>query len=312
VSALDLTESERRMREESDDALTDRVVKSFAGASSPRERAVLESLVRHLHGFIREATLTDDEWRAGIDFLTRTGHTTNECRQEFILLSDILGASMLTVRVNQTEDPAATDSTVFGPFYLSASPGIELGDALAQGAPGRPLFVRGTVCGPSGEPISGARLEVWGADEEGLYDVQHEGQRVANRGHLFADDSGNFTFWSIHPVAYSIPADGPVGELLRSAERSPMRPAHLHFVVSARGWRTLVTHLFVAGDRYLGSDAEFGVVDSLVVPFVEHPATEPPPGRHVDGPWSSVAYDFVLAPSADGLETAFGKLPTPL
>lgn len=278
-------------------SLTDQVLQSFAGTSSPRQRALLESLVRHLHGFIREVRLTDAEWRAGIDFLTQTGHITDDRRQEFILLSDVLGASMLTVEINQAADPAATESTVFGPFFLSESPYVELGGDLAQGASGQPLLVQGTVRGLSGEPVRGALLQVWGADEDGLYDVQQEGVRIANRGHLIADEDGKFTFWTVRPVAYPIPSDGPVGELLRTTGRSPMRPAHLHFMVSAPGWRTLVTHLFAARDRYLGNDAVFGVKDSLVVPFLEHSPSEAPPDRHVDGSWSSVDYDFVLAPA---------------
>jgi len=298
-----------RVREQT---LTNQVLHSFARTSSPRQRAVLESLVRHLHGFIREVRLTDDEWRAGIDFLTQTGHITDDHRQEFILLSDVLGASMLTVGINQPADPAATECTVYGPFFLSESPYIELGGDLAQGAPGQPLLVQGTVRGLSGKPVRGALLQVWGADEDGLYDVQHEGERSANRGHLVADEDGNFTFWTIRPVAYPIPSDGPVGELLRTTNRSPMRPAHLHFIVSAPGWHTLVTHLFAAGDKYLGNDAVFGVKDSLVVPFIEHSATDAPPDRHADGTWSSVAYDFVLAPAGPLAEKGPEDRPIPL
>jgi hydroxyquinol 1,2-dioxygenase len=286
--------------EDREQALTEQVIRSFAESPSPRHRALMEHLVRHLHAFIREVRLTDQEWRAAIDFLTRTGHITDERRQEFILLSDVLGASMLTVGVNQPPDPTVTESTVFGPFFLSTSPRIELGDDLAQGASGKPCFVSGTVRGPTGDPVARARLEIWGADDDGLYDVQHEGLRTANRGHLFTDEDGKFSFWSIRPTAYPIPTDGPVGDLLRASGRSPMRPAHLHFRVSASGWRTLVTHLFAAGDQYLHSDAVFGVKDSLVVEFTEHSDADPPPGRLVDGPWSSVTYDFVLAPLALG------------
>jgi hydroxyquinol 1,2-dioxygenase len=285
-------------REEREAAVTDEVLRSFGSADSPRYRTVMESLVRHLHAFIREVRLSDDEWHAGIDFLTRTGRITDERRQEFILLSDVLGASMLTVGINQSADPAVTESTVFGPFFLSESPKIDLGGDLALGALGQPCFVEGMVRGLGGDGVGGARLEVWGADEDGLYDVQHARRRTANRGHLLADQRGDFSFWSIRPTAYPIPTDGPVGDLLRAAGRGPMRPAHLHFMISAPGWRTLVTHLFAAGDRYLSNDAVFGVKDSLVVEFTEHPAGEAPPGRHVDGPWSSVSYDFVLAPGS--------------
>ncbi len=254
----------------------------------------MASLIRHLHAFIGEVTLTDEEWQTGIEFLTRTGQITDERRQEFIRLSDVLGASMLTIGVNQPADPKVAESTVFGPFFLPESPSIELGGDLAQGAPGQPCWVTGSVRGASGESIAGARLDVWGADEDGLYDVQHPVVRTANRGHLIADGQGRFSFWSIRPTAYPIPIDGPAGQLLAAFGRSPMRPAHLHFMVSAPGWRTLVTHLFTAGDPYLGTDAVFGVKDSLVVQFLEHSEAESPPGLPPGERWSSVAYDFVL------------------
>lgn len=260
--------------------------------------------MRHLHGFIEETQLTDAEWREGIEFLTRTGHITDERRQEFILLSDVLGASMLTVEVNEPAGSTATESTVFGPFFRTESPHIELGGDLAQGAPGEPCHVSGRVHGLSGEAVSGARLEVWGADEDGLYDVQREGKPTGNRGHLFTDKAGNYSFWSIRPTAYPIPSDGPVGELLRLAGRGPMRPAHLHFMISAPGWRTLVTHIFAATDPYLTSDAVFAVKDALVAEYVEHQADEMAPGRAVGRPWAALSYDFVLVPSTTHTDSA--------
>jgi hydroxyquinol 1,2-dioxygenase len=297
LSDSDGAADDKSLRDIREQALTDVVLRSFANTASPRFQAVMESLVRHLHAFIREVRLTDEEWRRGIEFLTRTGHITDQHRQEFILLSDVLGASMMTIGVNETAEPTVTESTVFGPFFLSQSPNIELGGDIAQGAPGQPCFVEGTVSGIDGEPVGGARVEVWGADQDGLYDVQHEAQVTANRGHLFADESGSFSFWAIRPTAYPIPTDGPVGELLRSAGRGPMRPAHLHFMISAPGWRTLVTHLFAAGDHYLQDDAVFGVKESLVVEIQEHRTSDAPLGHKVGGPWASISYDFVLAPT---------------
>ncbi|MGC2192545.1 MAG: dioxygenase [Candidatus Dormiibacterota bacterium] len=312
MSDSDTPMDDNSLRNIREQALTDSVLRSFANTASPRHRAVMESLVRHLHAFIREVRLTDDEWRRGIEFLTRTGHITDQHRQEFILLSDVLGASMMIIGVNETAERTVTESTVFGPFFLSQSPQIELGGDIAQGAPGQPCFVEGTVRGIDGELVGGARVEVWGADEDGLYDVQHEAQVTANRGHLFADESGSFSFWAIRPTAYPIPTDGPVGELLRSAGRGPMRPAHLHFMISAPGWRTLVTHLFAAGDRYLEDDAVFGVKESLVVDIQEHREGDPPLGHQVDGPWASISYHFVLAPTLRKPEPSGAESPDPV
>jgi hydroxyquinol 1,2-dioxygenase len=270
----------------------------------------MESLVRHLHTYIQEVHLTDEEWRAGIGFLTRTGHITDERRQEFILLSDVLGASMLTVAVNEPEDPDATESTVFGPFFQSESPHIELGGDLAQGASGEPCLVSGTVRGRGGARVGSARVEVWSADEDGLYDVQREGGRTANRGHVFTDEEGSFSFWSVRPTAYPIPGDGPVGELLQAAGRGVMRPAHIHFMISAPGFRTLVTHIFAAGDAHLADDAVFGVKPSLVAEFVEHAADEVRPGRAISVRWSSLSYDFTLSPDPSRLDEGFRVHPS--
>jgi hydroxyquinol 1,2-dioxygenase len=283
-------------RQEREQAVTDQVVASFAAAGSPRLREVMEAVVRHLHAAAREVRLTQDEWFAAIDFLTRTGQKCDDRRQEFVLLSDVLGLSMLTVGINADPDPAVTESTVFGPFFVEGSPGFELGSDLSAGAPGVPCWVEGTVRGVSGEPVAGARVEVWEADQDGFYDVQYEGRRTANRGHLFTDADGGFRFWSVRPAAYPIPADGPVGELLAAAGRGPMRPAHIHFLIAAPGYRTLITHLFAAGDRYLDDDAVFGVKRSLVADFVDHgPDQEPPPGGPQGSAWASVRHGFVLA-----------------
>jgi hydroxyquinol 1,2-dioxygenase len=285
------------VRGQREQAVTDQVLASFADAPSERFRLVMRTLVRHVHAAAREVRLTQDEWFAAIDFLTRVGHKSDERRQEFVLLSDVLGLSMLTVGINAGSDPAVTESTVFGPFFLEGSPRVELGGDLAAGVSGVPCWVEGTVLGVSGEPVAGARVEVWEADADGFYDVQYDGQRTANRGHLFTDAGGGFRFWSVRPAAYPIPEDGPVGELLRASGRGPMRPAHIHFLIAAPGYRTLITHLFAAGDPYLDQDAVFGVKKSLVVPFTDHPAGETPPAGGPRGDaWSSVRYDFVLAP----------------
>ncbi len=290
-------------------AVTDAVVASLATTPDPRLREVLTSLVEHLHGFVREVRLTEAEWTQGIAFLKGCGDITTGTRHEFILLSDVLGLSMLTIGVNNpvvegaTEadgaGAGATEATVFGPFFVDGSPETPLGGDVSQGAKGRPCWVEGTVTDTAGAPVAGARIEVWEADEDGFYDVQltdDPSAPMTGRGHLHSADDGTYAFWSVLPASYGIPDDGPVGDLLAAAGRSSYRPAHIHFMVTAPGLRTLVTHVFVAGDPYLGSDAVFGVKDSLVLDFGEQPPGEAP-GRTVDdGPWYRTRFDIVLAP----------------
>jgi maleylacetate reductase len=291
------TVGEQGAREE---AVTDEVLASFAGADAARYREIMQSLVRHLHAFAREVRLTESEWQQGIDFLTRAGHITDDRRQEFILLSDVLGLSMLTVAINAPASAGATESTVVGPFFVADAPEVPLGGDIAGEAKGRPCYVSGTVLGTGGEPVPGARIEVWESDEDGFYDVQYPDGRIGGRGWLRSAPDGGYWFWSVRPAPYPIPDDGPVGALLTAAGRGPMRPAHLHFKVEAPGYRTLITHIFVAGDPYLDRDAVFGVKDSLITDFAEHPAGPGPDGRPLDEPWTSVRFDIVLARLASG------------
>ncbi len=284
--------------DEREAALTDEVLRSFDATSSPRVRELLQGLVGHLHAFARETRLTPAEWSAAIDFLTRTGEITDERRQEFILLSDVLGLSMLTIAIGAPDEPAATESTVFGPFFTRDAPFVEYGGDVGQGAPGEPCWVEGRVTDVGGQALAGAEIEVWEADEDGLYDVQHDDGRTAARASLRADDDGRFGFWSVKPAPYPIPHDGPVGELLAASRRSPMRPAHIHFMVTVPGHRTLVTHVFAADSAHLGDDAVFGVKRSLVREFERiAPGADvvPPAGRSIDGPWWRVRFDMVLA-----------------
>lgn len=277
------------------DELTAAVVASFDGSPDARTKTVLSALVRHLHAFAREVDLTEQEWFTGIDFLTRTGHKSTGTRQEFVLLSDVLGLSMLTVGLGNRKPAGATASTVFGPFFVEGSPEIKLGEDLSNGAPGQPCLVTGRVLDLQGNPIPGALVETWQADEDGFYDVQKDLDGPQNRGHLTTDAEGNYSFWAVRPVAYPIPDDGPVGELLRAGGRGPMRPAHIHFMVTAPGFSRLITHVFAAGDEHLQDDAVFGVKDSLIADFIEHPAGTAPDGRELDQPYSTVQYDLVLA-----------------
>jgi hydroxyquinol 1,2-dioxygenase len=303
-----------RPRNLADTRLTDAVIASFERSASPRLQEVMQSLVSHLHAFVSEVQPTEQEWAKAIEFLTRTGHITDDKRQEFILLSDVLGVSMLVVGINHRRQSGATPSgeaveaagaptggteaTVFGPFYVEGAPRYDNGDDIANGAPGEPCFVSGRVLSVTGEPILGAQVDVWQADKDGFYDVQYQDlEQARGRGQLRADAQGRYWFWSVKPEPYPIPYDGPVGDLLKAANRSPMRPAHVHFMISAPGYQTLITHVFAAGDAYLDSDAVFGVKDSLIAPFVRHEPGTAPDGKQVGEPFYTMGYDFVLAPA---------------
>ncbi|GGB22416.1 6-chlorohydroxyquinol-1,2-dioxygenase [Flexivirga endophytica] len=284
-------------QQEVEDRLVRNVVSSFAACSDARLQEVMVSLVRHLHAFLRDVRVTEHEWAAAIDFLTRAGHITDEVRQEFILLSDVLGASMQTINMNNAAYENATEATVFGPFFVEGSPEIDVGGDMAFGAPGEPCWVEGTVTDTDGNPLAGAKIEVWEADEEGHYDVQYDADKRAARAHLFSEPNGSYRFWGLTPTPYPIPDDGPVGQLLTAVGRSPLRAAHLHFMVSHNGNRTLVTHIFPEGDPIGEEDTVFGVKDSLIKSFEQQPQGTPTPdGRAVDGTWSRVRFDIVLAP----------------
>lgn len=264
--------------------ITEEVLARHADTANPRLARIMSSLVRHLHDFAREVQLTEEEWLQGIEFLTRCGHITDERRQEFILLSDVLGLSMLTVMQNSDKPAGCTEATVFGPFHVDDAPNYEPGADIANGARGVPCLVRGTVRGIDGEPVKGARIDVWQSDAEGLYDVQRaELDHAQARGVLHADDEGRYHFRSILAVPYAIPDDGPVGDLLKATGRHPWRPAHLHFMIEAPGYETLITHVFRSDGPYLDSDAVFGVRRSLIADWKPQE----------DGSYL-VEYDFVL------------------
>ncbi|WP_033295856.1 intradiol ring-cleavage dioxygenase [Amycolatopsis jejuensis] len=272
------------------------VAASFADTPDTRLRGILTSLVRHLHDFVKDVELTTDEWAAAIGFLTETGQTCTDTRQEFILLSDVLGVSMLVETINNRAGGQFTESTVEGPFHVVDSPPRELGADIAEDGKGTPCLVTGSVTGPDGQPIPGASVDVWQANDEGFYDVQQpDVQPLRNlRGLFTTDDTGQFRFRSIIPRYYPIPADGPVGRLLKATSRHPNRPAHIHFEVSAPGYRTVTTHLFVADTPYLDSDAVFGVKSSLVreFPRVDDPARAAEAG--LPNPFRTVHFDVVL------------------
>jgi hydroxyquinol 1,2-dioxygenase len=292
--ATDVSDRQREIEER----LTRTVMDSFDGGQDKRLVSVMKALVHHLHAFIRDVRLTEAEWNTAIEFLTEVGHITDDRRQEFILLSDVLGASMQTINVNNLAHGNATEATVFGPFFTANSPRINNGDDLSGGAVGQPCWVEGTIKDVDGQPIPQARIEVWEADEAGFYDVQYTDDRVSARAHLFSDDDGRYCFWALTPTPYPIPHDGPVGRMLAATGRSPMRASHLHFMVTAPGYRTLVTHIFVAGDELLDHDTVFGVKESLITDFTEQPVHTPTPdGRDLaQQPWSRARFHIVLAP----------------
>jgi hydroxyquinol 1,2-dioxygenase len=276
------------MRNLTQDNITQAVLARLAETPDARLKEIMTSLVQHLHAFARDVKLTEEEWFQGIDFLTRVGHITDDKRQEFILLSDTLGLSMLTVAMNNDKPAGCTESTVFGPFYVAGAPSFDLGEDVANGAPGIPCLVRGTVRGLNGDAVPGAEIHVWQADAEGKYDMQRPDAEHAARGVLHANGKGEYHFKSILAEAYPIPDDGPVGDMLRATKRHPWRPAHLHFMIKAPGYETLITHVFRDGDRYLDSDAVFGVRQSLIAQWE----------KQADGRYL-VEYDFVLNPARE-------------
>ncbi|MGY1831294.1 intradiol ring-cleavage dioxygenase [Geodermatophilus sp. SYSU D01180] len=280
----------------SEERSADVVAASFAGTPDPRLRQVVTSLVRHLHAFVKDVELTEEEWAAAIDFLTRTGHTSDAVRQEFVLLSDVLGVSMLVETINHRSGGTGTESTVLGPFHVVGSPPRQLGDDIALDGKGTPCLVSGRVTGPDGEPLAGATVDVWQANADGFYDVQQpDVQPPGNlRGLFAADDDGRFWFRSVVPRWYPIPHDGPVGQLLAATGRHPNRPAHLHVIAAAPGYRPVTTHVFVADSPYLDSDAVFGVKESLVrdVPEVDDPQRAAALG--LPNPFRTLAVDVTL------------------
>ena len=285
------------MSDNTEEQISRNVLASMAHAPDARLKQIMTGLINHLHAFIREVELTEEEWARGIQFLTRTGQMCDDKRQEFILLSDILGVTMLVDAINHRLPDGATESTIFGPFYREGASELPMGATISQDGRGEPAVVTGRVLSTAGTPIPGALLDVWETDENGLYEQQDPQQPDMNlRGKFRSDSAGRYCFVGIKPVSYPIPADGPVGQLLRSLGRHPFRPAHIHLLVSADGFVPVTTHLFVKGDPYLDSDAVFGTKDSLVVDFVRHDSLEEAARYHVTAPFYLVEYDFVLKP----------------
>lgn len=281
--------------------ITAAVIGSFDQCPDSRLRELMRGLVRHLHAFATEMSLTEEEWRGLIGVLTDTGHITDARRQEFILWSDSLGLSMLVDALAHDLPAGATESTVIGPFYVPGSPLREYGESMAvEPGAGVPAWVRGRVLDTGGRPIAGAELDVWQNGADMLYAVQRpEAPEDHLRGRYITREDGSYAFVAVRPVPYPIPHDGPVGKMLAATGRHPWRPAHIHMIVRAPGYRTVTTHVFDATSEYLDSDAVFAVKPSLLRRFEERSADDPqrPPG--IEGDWVSVENDIRLAPGGD-------------
>jgi hydroxyquinol 1,2-dioxygenase len=276
------------MKQLTENNITDVVLERLTEGSDARFKRIMASLVRHLHDFAREVGLTGDEWQSGIEFLTDVGHITDDKRQEFILLSDTLGLSaLIDLIANHDRPPGTTETSLLGPFYRGGAPEFPAGANIADGTLGEPLILHGKVTTPQGRPIANATLDVWQASPQGLYDLQDPNQPEMNlRGKFHTGTMGHYEFRTVKPSSYPVPHDGPVGRMLRAQGRHPYRPAHIHFRISATGYRPLVTALYIAGDRYLESDAVFGARESLVVSY-----------RPYNEKMDQIEFDFVLAPA---------------
>ena len=274
--------------------LTDVVLARWQDIPNPRLKQIMQSMIKHLHGFVRDVELTEAEWAAAIDFITRAGKMSDEKRQEVILFSDVMGVSMLVDAINHRLDSGATPTTVEGPFHVPNSPVVANGGDMAKGAPGIPCFVSGRVRGLDGQPIGGATLDLWQTDGEGLYEAQRDVTEPWMRGLYRSQPDGSYTIRTVAPIGYTIPMDGPVGELMNKTTISHMRPAHIHFCVEAPGHHRLVTHLFQRGCQYIETDVVYGVKKELIVDFERKPPGSAPTGETVATPFNVVRYDFVL------------------
>ena len=265
--------------------------------ANPRVKQIVDSLVKHLHAFLKETEPSMEEWMQGIEFLTRTGHLCTEWRQEFILLSDTLGASMLVETINNRKTSGETESTVLGPFHVSNAPRYDNGANICLDGKGEPLLVSGTVRDIAGNPVPGAILDVWQANEDGFYDVQQKGIQPDNnlRGVFTADAQGRYFFRSAYPRYYPIPDNGTVGNMLKALDRDPNRPAHIHFIVSAPGFKPVTTHIFTPSCPWLRKDAVFGVKESLIADFRKSDDAARARELGFSMPFWDVEWDFVLS-----------------
>jgi hydroxyquinol 1,2-dioxygenase len=288
-----------------DTKLTRAVIKRLADARDPRFAKVMTSLVRHLHAFVSEVELTEAEWMEAIQFLTATGKRCDDQRQEFILLSDLLGVSMLVDGINHQAAKGETESTVLGPFFIEGAPKLEPGQSIAKTDRTNPTLVKGRVMDAKGKPIAGALIDVWQTGSDATYDVQRpDRDGMDMRGQFVSDAEGRYLFRTVKPASYPVPTDGPAGRMLKAMGRHAQRPAHIHFMIRAPGYERLITHLFVKGDKYLESDAVFGVKKSLVTEFVPHRSKKEAAALDMPSPFFTLDHDFTLRRAKGGKSRA--------
>jgi hydroxyquinol 1,2-dioxygenase len=288
--------------------LTAAVINSFEDTPDPRAKFLLQELVKSLHDYVSKTDLTFAEWEYAIDFLTRTGQKCTPIRQEFILLSDVLGVSMLVDAVNHRQREGATETTVLGPFYVGEHKVMPHGTDVSANLPGNRMFVQTRVTDLAGKPLANVPVDIWHADDEGYYDSQrptYETEGPSSRARFVTDADGKFYFRTILPCSYPIPTDGPVGEMIIGVRRHAMRPAHIHFLVAAPGFEPLITHVFMEGDKYIDSDVVFGVKDELIAKIEKRSDAVMPDGKPADGPWHLMSYEFRMKPGA-------GAAPKPM
>jgi hydroxyquinol 1,2-dioxygenase len=274
--------------------LTEIVLERWKNIPDPRLREVMGALIKHLHAFVREIEPTQPEWATAIDFLTRTGKICDEKRQEFILFSDVMGVSMLVDAINHRLPSGATPTTVEGPFHIADAPPMANGADMAKGAPGIPCFVVGKVRDLDGRPVANATLDLWQTDGEGLYEAQRDVTEPWMRGIYRSQQDGSYVVRTVAPIGYTIPMDGPIGELMQRTKISHMRPAHIHFCIESPGYHRVVTHLFQRGCEYIETDVVYGVKEPLIVDFVKQQAGKAPTGETINEPFYVINYDFVL------------------
>ncbi len=296
------------MTQFSETELTEAVIRSFDDTPNPRAKFLLQELVKSLHDYVHKTDLTFEEWEFAIDFLTRTGQKCTPIRQEFILLSDVLGVSMLVDAVNHRDREGATETTVLGPFYVGEHKETPHGTDISAKLPGERMFVQSRVTDLNGKPLPGVPVDVWHADDDGFYDSQkptYATQGPSSRARFITDGDGRFFFRSILPCSYPIPVDGPVGEMIHATRRPALRPAHVHFLVAAPGYEPLVTHVFIGGDPNIDRDVVFGVKDELIASIEKRTDPTMPDGKPAATPWHLMTYEFRMKPGG-------GAAPKPL
>jgi hydroxyquinol 1,2-dioxygenase len=296
------------MTQFSEAELTAAVIRSFDDAPDPRAKFLLQELVKSLHDYVRKTDLSMEEWESAIDFLTRTGQKCTDIRQEFILLSDVLGVSMMVDAVNHRDREGATETTVLGPFYVGEHKVTPHGTDISANLPGERMFVQSRVTDKSGKPLANVPVDVWHADDDGFYDSQkpsYATQGASSRARFITDADGRFFFRTIVPCSYPIPVDGPVGEMIHATKRPALRPAHIHFLVAAPGHQPLVTHVFIGGDPNIDRDVVFGVKDELIANIEKRTDPKMPDGKPAPTPWHLMTYEFRMKPGA-------GAAPKPL